>query len=162
MLSLHLGILVVVVEVALAHLRWHSESKVGCCIYAFVNAALHGRCRFVQHGPSILPKHLTTHGPAGTPCKSRHFAIGPRSTFSVFCFSNNHVVRLLLCGGVPATNEGHVCISLHWSQTCESTAPSDARRPQDFRSSFDSSQHIQVGSDVLPASAKNCPCKHVV
>ena len=58
MLSLHLGILVFVVEVALAYLRSHSAHKVDGCIYSFVSAALHRRCRFVQHDPSISPKHL--------------------------------------------------------------------------------------------------------
>ena len=67
----------------------------------------------MQDGPSVSPKHLTTHGPSGTPCESRLVATCPGSTYTVFCFTNNSVVRLLHCGCVPATNWGHVCISLH-------------------------------------------------
>ena len=85
MLSLHLGTLVFVVEVALAYLRWHSAIKVDCCILPFVNAALYGRCRFVQYGLSISPKHPTIHGPAGTSWRPRHSAIRPRSTWILFC-----------------------------------------------------------------------------
>ena len=47
----------------------------------------------MQYSLSISPKHLTNKWDVETPCRSRHFSIGPRSTFSVFCFSNNHAVR---------------------------------------------------------------------
>ena len=32
--------------------------------------------------------------------------------YTVFCFSNNHEVRLLLCGGVPSINQGPVLYPL--------------------------------------------------
>ena len=38
---------------------------------------------------------------------------------------------------------------------CISDRRAKAWRLQDFKSSFDSSHRIQVGSDVLPASAEN-------
>ena len=45
---LHLGLLVFVVEVAIACLRWHAACKVDCCNFPFVSAALYGRCRIFE------------------------------------------------------------------------------------------------------------------
>ena len=45
--TLRLGMLVLVVEVALAYLRRHSASKIDSCVYSFASAALYGRCRFL-------------------------------------------------------------------------------------------------------------------
>ena len=45
MLSLHLGVLLIFVD----------TPQVDCCIFLFVNAALCGKCRFLQYGPSISP-----------------------------------------------------------------------------------------------------------
>ena len=78
--SLLLGTLVFVIKVVPVYLRQHVANKVDCGVYLFVLAALCGRCQFVQYGPSISPKHPTNHGPVGTPCRSRLFAICPRST----------------------------------------------------------------------------------
>ena len=58
-------------------------------------------CNVVQVQVS---KYLTDQWRVETPCRSRHFAIHPRLTYHFFCSFSYLVVRLLLCGGVPATS----------------------------------------------------------
>ena len=106
--SLLLGTLVLLIKVVLVNLRQHFVDKADCDVCFFVLVALYERCQFVQCGPGISPKHLTDQWRVETPCRSRHFAIHPRLTYHFFCSFSYLVVRLLLCGGVPATSRVRV------------------------------------------------------
>ena len=53
---------------------------------------------------SISPKHLTTHDQLGLPAVLVSLPSVQDRRMLSFCLSNNHVLSLLLCGGVLVTN----------------------------------------------------------
>ena len=108
MRSLLLDTQALLITVVSVNPRQHLVDKAGCDAYFFVLASLYERYQFVQCGPSISPKHPTNQWQSVTPCRFCRSVIDPRSMFSVSSSSNNHAVRHLLCGGVPATSQGRV------------------------------------------------------
>ena len=58
--SLVVGTLALLMKVVPVYLRKHLVDKSDCGVYFFVLALLYERFQFVQCGPGILPKHLTS------------------------------------------------------------------------------------------------------
>ena len=109
MRSVLLGTQALLIAVVPLFPRQHLVDKAGCETYFFVLPSLYERYQFVQCGPSVSPKHPTNQRlKVVLPVRFCRSVIDPRSMYTVFSSSNNHVVRHLLCGGVPATSQGRV------------------------------------------------------
>ena len=134
----------------------HCVDKPGCDTWLFVLASRCERYQFVQGGPNISPTHPTNQWQLATLGKFGRSSIDPISTNKFLSFSNNHVERLLLCGGALATSSGRVWNHSNWAWTCGS------RALWEFQTLVWYVVSTPSRSDKLAAWAKNCSFEHVV